>query len=154
MIAAGEITPILPSTSEKMPDNITKYFLDHLLNYMVSEVSPSWVSLLFDFVCGVISSECCPDGFFCGVFVDERNCRVTVSNLSKRLFFFEGENRHACMHLRDVHTHRSTGSHTHISLLAHLGPVWYTGVTVGWLTSVRKTVNARTRVQFLPVVVG
>ena len=40
MIAAGEITPILPSTSEKMPDNITKYFLDHLLNYMVSEVSP------------------------------------------------------------------------------------------------------------------
>ncbi|KAL8608299.1 hypothetical protein ACOMHN_042166 [Nucella lapillus] len=38
IIAAGEITPILPSTSEKMPDNITKYFLDHLLNYMVSEV--------------------------------------------------------------------------------------------------------------------
>lgn len=38
IIAAGEITPILPSTSEKMPDNLTKYFLDHLLNYMVSEV--------------------------------------------------------------------------------------------------------------------
>jgi hypothetical protein len=38
MIAAGEITPILPSTTEKMPDNVTKYFLDHLLNYMVSEV--------------------------------------------------------------------------------------------------------------------
>ncbi|XP_070180609.1 ral GTPase-activating protein subunit alpha-1-like isoform X3 [Littorina saxatilis] len=38
MIAAGEITPILPSSSEKMPDNLTKYFLDHLLNYMVSEV--------------------------------------------------------------------------------------------------------------------
>nr|KAG5712285.1 hypothetical protein BaRGS_023864 [Batillaria attramentaria] len=38
MIAAGEITPILPSTTEKMPENITKYFLDHLLNYMVSEV--------------------------------------------------------------------------------------------------------------------
>lgn len=39
MIAAGEITPILPSSSEKMPDNLTKYFLDHLLNYMVSEVT-------------------------------------------------------------------------------------------------------------------
>lgn len=38
MIAAGEITPILPSTSEKPPENTTKYFLDHLLNYMVSEV--------------------------------------------------------------------------------------------------------------------
>ena len=60
MIAAGEITPILPSTSEKMPDNITKYFLDHLLNYMVSEVSPLGFHCLI-LPCGVISSECCPD---------------------------------------------------------------------------------------------
>ncbi|CAL1547567.1 unnamed protein product [Lymnaea stagnalis] len=38
IISAGEITAILPSQSEKMPDNLTKYFLDSLLNYMVSEV--------------------------------------------------------------------------------------------------------------------
>ncbi|KAK6182371.1 hypothetical protein SNE40_010078 [Patella caerulea] len=38
MIAAGEITPILPSIGEKMPDNITKYFLDALLACLVSEV--------------------------------------------------------------------------------------------------------------------
>lgn len=39
IIAAGEITPILASQSEKLPENLTKYFLDSLLNYMVSEVS-------------------------------------------------------------------------------------------------------------------
>ncbi|XP_059157319.1 ral GTPase-activating protein subunit alpha-1-like isoform X3 [Physella acuta] len=38
IIAAGEITAILPSQAEKTPDNITKYFLDSLLNFMVSEV--------------------------------------------------------------------------------------------------------------------
>ncbi|BFZ06941.1 hypothetical protein BsWGS_09980 [Bradybaena similaris] len=38
MIAAGEITSILPGQSEKLPDNLTKYFLESLLNYMVSEV--------------------------------------------------------------------------------------------------------------------
>ncbi|XP_035826426.1 ral GTPase-activating protein subunit alpha-1 [Aplysia californica] len=38
IIAAGEITAILPSQSEKIPENVTKYFLDNLLNYMVSEV--------------------------------------------------------------------------------------------------------------------
>ena len=38
IIAAGEITAILPSQSEKPPENVTKYFLDSLLNYMVSEV--------------------------------------------------------------------------------------------------------------------
>ncbi|CAG5132353.1 unnamed protein product, partial [Candidula unifasciata] len=38
MIAAGEITCILPGQSEKLPDNLTKYFLESLLNYMVSEV--------------------------------------------------------------------------------------------------------------------
>lgn len=46
IIAAGEITAILPSQAEKNPENITKYFLDSLLNFMVSEVL--WVpSLLF-----------------------------------------------------------------------------------------------------------
>ncbi|GFO04867.1 ral GTPase-activating protein subunit alpha-1, partial [Plakobranchus ocellatus] len=38
IIAAGEITAILPSQSEKIPENITKFFLDSVLNYMVSEV--------------------------------------------------------------------------------------------------------------------
>ncbi|KAH9496143.1 Ral GTPase-activating protein subunit alpha-1 [Bulinus truncatus] len=38
IIAASEITAILPNQAEKVPDNITKYFLDTLLNYMVSEV--------------------------------------------------------------------------------------------------------------------
>ena len=38
MIAAGEITPILPSSGEKIPDNITKLFFDNLIYYMVSEV--------------------------------------------------------------------------------------------------------------------
>ncbi|BFZ11585.1 hypothetical protein BsWGS_14624 [Bradybaena similaris] len=38
IIAAGEITAILPGQGEKLPDNVTKYFLDSLLNYMVSEV--------------------------------------------------------------------------------------------------------------------
>ncbi|CAG5130603.1 unnamed protein product, partial [Candidula unifasciata] len=38
IIAAGEITAILPGQAEKLPENLTKYFLDSLLNYMVSEV--------------------------------------------------------------------------------------------------------------------
>ncbi|GFR74888.1 Ral GTPase-activating protein subunit alpha-1 [Elysia marginata] len=38
IIAAGEITAILPSQSEKVSENLTKYFLDSMLNYMVSEV--------------------------------------------------------------------------------------------------------------------
>lgn len=46
IIAAGEITAILPGQGEKLPDNVTKYFLDSLLNYMVSEVMSSVLSLL------------------------------------------------------------------------------------------------------------
>ncbi|XP_060592015.1 ral GTPase-activating protein subunit alpha-1-like, partial [Ruditapes philippinarum] len=38
IIAAGEITPILPVPGEKQPDNITKFFFDALLQFMVSEV--------------------------------------------------------------------------------------------------------------------
>ncbi|XP_055879751.1 ral GTPase-activating protein subunit alpha-2-like isoform X3 [Biomphalaria glabrata] len=38
IVAASEITAILPNQPEKIPENITKYFLDTLLNYMVSEV--------------------------------------------------------------------------------------------------------------------
>ncbi|KAK3764075.1 hypothetical protein RRG08_046540 [Elysia crispata] len=38
IIAAGEITAILPSQSEKISENVTKFFLDSVLNYMVSEV--------------------------------------------------------------------------------------------------------------------
>ncbi|ESO85701.1 hypothetical protein LOTGIDRAFT_210880 [Lottia gigantea] len=38
MIAAGEITPILPAIGEKVPENLTKYFLDALLACLVSEV--------------------------------------------------------------------------------------------------------------------
>ncbi|XP_053376419.1 ral GTPase-activating protein subunit alpha-2-like isoform X3 [Mercenaria mercenaria] len=38
IIAAGEITPILPVPGEKQPDNITKFFFDALLQFLVSEV--------------------------------------------------------------------------------------------------------------------
>lgn len=38
IIAAGEITPILPVPGEKQPGNITKFFFDALLQFMVSEV--------------------------------------------------------------------------------------------------------------------
>lgn len=38
IIAAGEITPILPVPGEKQPENITKFFFDALLQFMVSEV--------------------------------------------------------------------------------------------------------------------
>ena len=88
---------------------------------MVSEVSPIGFRCCLILPCGVISSECCPDVFlFFFFFFDERNCRITVN----RRLFFKGENRHACMHLSDLHRHRGTGSHTHVSVLAHLGPVW------------------------------
>ncbi|XP_033736327.1 ral GTPase-activating protein subunit alpha-1-like isoform X2 [Pecten maximus] len=39
LIAAGEITPILPASGEKLPDNITKHFFDCLLHDMVSEIT-------------------------------------------------------------------------------------------------------------------
>ena len=39
IIAAGEVTPILPVAGEKQPDNITKFFFDALLQFMVSEVA-------------------------------------------------------------------------------------------------------------------
>jgi hypothetical protein len=35
---SGDITPILPSSGEKLPENITKHYFDALLYYMVSEV--------------------------------------------------------------------------------------------------------------------
>ena len=38
IIAAGEVTPILPVAGEKQPDNITKFFFDALLQFIVSEV--------------------------------------------------------------------------------------------------------------------
>lgn len=38
MIMSGDITPILPGSGEKLPDNITKHYFDALLYYMVSEV--------------------------------------------------------------------------------------------------------------------
>ncbi|KAL3872620.1 hypothetical protein ACJMK2_035835 [Sinanodonta woodiana] len=38
-ITAGEVTPILTSPGEKQPDNITKFFFDALLQFMVSEVT-------------------------------------------------------------------------------------------------------------------
>ena len=38
IIAAGEVTPILPVAGEKQPDNITKFFFDALLQFVVSEV--------------------------------------------------------------------------------------------------------------------
>ncbi|VDI04864.1 Hypothetical predicted protein, partial [Mytilus galloprovincialis] len=39
MISPDEITPILPSSGEKLPDNVTKHFFDCLIYYLVSEVS-------------------------------------------------------------------------------------------------------------------
>ena len=39
IIAAGEITPILPVAGEKQPENLTKFFFDAMLQFMVSEVS-------------------------------------------------------------------------------------------------------------------
>lgn len=45
MIMSGDITPILPGSGEKLPDNITKHYFDALLYYMVSEV---WSTLWFD----------------------------------------------------------------------------------------------------------
>ena len=39
IIAAGEITPILPVPGEKQPENITKFFFEAFLQFMVSEVS-------------------------------------------------------------------------------------------------------------------
>ncbi|KAL4238881.1 Ral GTPase-activating protein subunit alpha-2 [Mactra antiquata] len=38
IISAGEITPILPIPGEKQPENITKFFFDALLQFIVSEV--------------------------------------------------------------------------------------------------------------------
>ncbi|XP_067682813.1 ral GTPase-activating protein subunit alpha-1-like isoform X5 [Haliotis asinina] len=38
VIASGEVTAILPGAGEKIPENVTKYFLDALLTVMVSEV--------------------------------------------------------------------------------------------------------------------
>jgi len=38
IIAAGEITAILSIPGEKQPTNITKFFFDALLQFMVSEV--------------------------------------------------------------------------------------------------------------------
>ena len=38
IIAAGEVTPILPVAGEKQPDNITKFFFDALIQFVVSEV--------------------------------------------------------------------------------------------------------------------
>ena len=38
IIAAGEVTPILPVAGEKQPENITRFFFDALLQFMVSEV--------------------------------------------------------------------------------------------------------------------
>lgn len=38
MISPDEITPILPSSGEKLPDNVTKHFFDCLIYYLVSEV--------------------------------------------------------------------------------------------------------------------
>ncbi|XP_064603064.1 ral GTPase-activating protein subunit alpha-1-like [Liolophura sinensis] len=39
IIAAGEIAPIYLVTGEKQPENLTKYFLEALLTFMVSEVT-------------------------------------------------------------------------------------------------------------------
>ena len=39
MISSDDITPILPSGGEKLPDNITKHFFDCMIYYLVSEVS-------------------------------------------------------------------------------------------------------------------
>lgn len=38
IIISGDITPILPGSGEKLPDNITKHYFDALIYYMVSEV--------------------------------------------------------------------------------------------------------------------
>ncbi|XP_062620262.1 ral GTPase-activating protein subunit alpha-1-like [Saccostrea cucullata] len=38
MIMSGDITPILPGSGEKLPENITKHYFDAVLYYMVSEV--------------------------------------------------------------------------------------------------------------------
>ena len=34
----GWVTPILPVAGEKQPDNITKFFFDALLQFIISEV--------------------------------------------------------------------------------------------------------------------
>ncbi|KAK3092349.1 hypothetical protein FSP39_001673 [Pinctada imbricata] len=46
LIAAGEIIPILPSSGEKFPENITRFFFDNLIYFMVSEVTKvEWLNI-------------------------------------------------------------------------------------------------------------
>jgi hypothetical protein len=45
MISSDDITPILPSGGEKLPDNITKHFFDCMIYYLVSEVSMPTINM-------------------------------------------------------------------------------------------------------------
>ncbi|XP_056021439.1 ral GTPase-activating protein subunit alpha-1-like isoform X5 [Ostrea edulis] len=51
-IMSGDITPILPSSGEKLPENITKHYFDALLYYMVSEVTKvEWTNKMMRETC-------------------------------------------------------------------------------------------------------